>query len=141
MDSSASTMVMQNTGARVMTRLLDYVYIFATISLTVYGQLIFKWRIPRFGPLPTDILGKLKFLLLLFSDPVIFSGFIASFMSLLAWWAVMTKFELSYAFPLLSLNTVLLLILSWLLLGESISSFKIVGVGLIVLGTVVVAQG
>lgn len=124
-----------------MTRILDHFYIFATIALTVYSQLIFKWRIPKFGPLPTASLGKLKFLIILLYDPIIFSGFIASFLSLLAWWAAMTKFELSYAFPLLSLNTVLLLMLSGLFLGESISFYKIVGVGLIVLGTVAVAQG
>jgi len=124
-----------------MARFLEHFYIFATIGLTVYSQLIFKWRIPKFGAFPTDSFGKLKFLIILLFDPVIFSGFIASFISLLAWWAALTKFELSYALPILSLNTVLLLILSGLVLGESISSSKVVGVGLIVLGTVVIAQG
>lgn len=124
-----------------MARFIDHIYIFATIALTVYSQLVFKWRIPRFGPLPADLIAKLKFFIVLIYDPIIFSGFIASFLSLMMWWATMTKFDLSYAFPLLSLNTVLLLILSGLFLGESISFYKIIGVGLIILGTATVAQG
>ena len=124
-----------------MARFFDHFYIFATIGLTVYSQLIFKWRIPKFGSFPSDSFGKLKFLTILLFDPLIFSGFIASFLSLMVWWAALTKFDLSYALPLLSLNTVMLLILSGLILGESISSYKIVGVALIVLGTAVVAQG
>jgi hypothetical protein len=32
-----------------MSRLFDYFYILATIAFTVYGQLMLKWRIERFG--------------------------------------------------------------------------------------------
>jgi drug/metabolite transporter (DMT)-like permease len=123
-----------------MARFLDHIYIFATIVLTVYSQLIFKWRIPKFGSLPIDFPAKLKFFLILLCDPLIFSAFIASFFSLLTWWATLTKFELSYAFPLLGCNTVLVLVLSFLLLGESMSLYKTLGVGLIVIGMGFVAQ-
>lgn len=124
-----------------MIRLFDYLYIFATIILTVYGQLMLKWRIAKFGPLPTELLEKLKFLLSLLLDPVIFSGFIAAFLASLAWMAAMTKFELSHAYPFMSLNFVVVLLLSGWLLNEPITVQKTVGVSLIVLGTVVAARG
>lgn len=124
-----------------MPRLLDYLYIVATIGFTVYGQLILKWRITQFGPLPAELLEKLKFLMSLLFDPAIFSCFAAGFLASLAWMAAMTKFELSYAYPFMSLNFVVVLLLSSWLLSEPVTFQKILGVGLIVLGTVVAAHG
>lgn len=124
-----------------MPRLSDYIYIFATIGLTIYGQLILKWRISNFGPLPTDIVEKLKFLISLLFDPAIFSGFAAAFLASLAWMAAMTKFDLSHAYPFMSLNFVVVLLLSGWLLNEEITMQKVIGMTLIVLGTVVAARG
>jgi multidrug transporter EmrE-like cation transporter len=124
-----------------MSRYLNYLYIFATIGFTVYGQLILKWRIAKFGPLPVDTFEKLRFLISLLFDPAIFSGFAAAFLASLAWMAAMTKFDLSHAYPFMSLNFVVVLLLSGWLLSEPLTLQKAIGVGLIVLGTVVAAHG
>ncbi len=124
-----------------MSRFIDYLYIFSTVGFTAYGQIVIKWRIVKFGPMPPDLLEKVKFLILLIVDPVIFSGFAAAFLASLAWMAAMTKFELSHAYPFMSLNFVIVLLLSGWLLKEPLSIPRIAGVGLIVLGTVVAARG
>jgi drug/metabolite transporter (DMT)-like permease len=124
-----------------MPRAFDYLYIACTIGFTVYGQLILKWRISSFGPLPVDVVPKLKFLVSLFFDPLIFSGFAAAFLASLAWMAAMTKFDLSHAYPFMSLNFVIVLFLTSWLLSEPLTLQKSLGVGLIVLGTVVAARG
>lgn len=124
-----------------MSRLLDYLYILATIFFTVYGQLILKWRISKFGPLPMDTFEKIKFVLALLFDPAIFSGFAAAFLASLAWMAAMTKFDLSHAYPFMSLNFVVVLFLSGWLLNEPITLQKALGVALIVTGTIVAARG
>jgi len=124
-----------------MSRFLNYLYIVATIGFTVYGQLILKWRIAKYGALPADPFGKIKFLISLLFDPVIFSGFGAAFLASLAWMAAMTKFELSHAYPFMSLNFVVVLLLSGWLLSEPITLQKAAGVVFIVLGTVVAAHG
>ena len=124
-----------------MTRLMDYFYIFSTIGFTVYGQLILKWRIEKFGSLPDGFSEKIKFLLSLFLDFGILSGFIAGFLASLAWMAAMTKFDLSHAYPFMSLNFVVVLLLSGWLLNEPVTLQKILGVALIVAGTLVAARG
>ncbi|VAX10979.1 Permease of the drug/metabolite transporter (DMT) superfamily [hydrothermal vent metagenome] len=124
-----------------MSRLLDHSYILATIVFTVYGQLIIKWRIVTFGPLPDHFLEKLRFLISIIFDPLIFSGFIAAFIASLAWMAAMTKFELSYAYPFMSLNFVIVLLLSGWFLSEPVTPTRVLGVGLIMLGTLVAARG
>ncbi len=124
-----------------MTRFYDYIYIFATIIFTVYGQLILKWRITKYGVLPSDFVEKLKFLISLLFDPLIFSGFAAAFLASLAWMAAMTKFELSHAYPFMSMNFVIVLLLSGWLLSEPLSLQKVIGVALIVFGTIVASNG
>ncbi|MDO9399225.1 MAG: EamA family transporter [bacterium] len=124
-----------------MVRFIDYIYIVATICFTVYGQLILKWRIGSYGPLPVNFIEKLKFLISLIFDPAIFSGFAAGFLASLAWMAAMTKFDLSHAYPFMSLNFVVVILLSGWFLSEPVTLQRALGVGLIVLGTVVTARG
>ena len=120
--------------------LIDYSYILSTIVFTVYGQLILKWRMNEFGEMPIGILSKLKFLIYLVFDPWIFSGFFAAFLASLAWMAAMTKFDLSHAYPYMSLNFVLVLLLSGWLLCEPLTTQKFIGVALIMIGTYVASR-
>lgn len=53
----------------------------------------------------------------------------------------MTKFDLSHAYPFMSLNFVVVLLLSSWILNEPMSFQKILGVVLIGLGTLVAARG
>ena len=124
-----------------MARYSEYTYIFATIAFTVYGQLILKWRISDYGQLPADFTEKLKFLISLLFDPFILSGFAAAFLASLAWMAAMTKFDLSHAYPFMSLNFVIVLLLSGWFLSEPMTSQKVFGIALIVFGTMIAARG
>ena len=129
-------------GALKMGKYLSYLYIVATVAFTVYGQIILKWRIAQIGAaLPEAALDKVKFLFSLLFDPFIFSGILGAFLASLAWMAAMTKFELSHAYPFMSLNFVVVLLLSGWLLNESLTVQKFVGVFLIMLGTIVAARG
>jgi multidrug transporter EmrE-like cation transporter len=122
-------------------RILDYFYIALTILLSVYGQLILKWRMREVGPMPADGFEQIKFLVLLVFDPAIFSSFVAAFLASLAWMAAMTRFDLSYAYPFTSLSFVAVLLLSAWLLSEPFTLQKALGVALIVIGTAVAARG
>jgi len=124
-----------------MGRLFDYSYILATVCFTVYGQLILKWRITQFGSLPSDFVDKLKYLLSIFFDPAIFSGFLAAFLASLAWMCAMTKFNLGHAYPFMALNFAMVVVLSSWLLREPLTVQKLLGVAIIISGTVVAARG
>jgi multidrug transporter EmrE-like cation transporter len=122
-------------------RWIDYIFILATVALTVYGQLILKWRMDQLGGLPAGFGGGLRYLFGLLMDPIIVSSFVAAFVASLAWMAAMTRFELSYAYPFTSLNFVIVLVLSVWLLGETLTVHKFIGVALIVVGTLVASAG
>jgi len=120
---------------------MGYVYIAMTILLTVYGQMVLKWQVGLAGPGPEGFPAKLYFLLGLLANPWILTGFVAAFAASLAWMGAMTKFELSHAYPFMSLNFVLVLLLAGVLFHEPMSTTKILGVALIVAGVVVGSRG
>jgi drug/metabolite transporter (DMT)-like permease len=124
----------------MLSQLGGYGYILTTLTLTVYGQLILKWRIAQLGPLPESLKDKVVVLVSLILDPYVFSVYIAVFGAGLAWMAALSRFDLNYAYPFMSLSFVLVLILSSWLLGEPLTLARALGVTLIVAGTVVASR-
>ena len=118
-------------------RLNDYLFIAGTVALTVLGQLLLKWRMDQLGPLPGSFAGGLRFLLGLLVDPLVVASFVAAFGASLCWMAAMTRFELSYAYPFTSISFVLVLALSVWLLGEALTVSKVIGIAMIVGGTLI----
>jgi len=115
--------------------MIGYLYILGTVLCTVYGQLILKWRIVRYGTLPDGICSKFIFLFKLLFDPFIFSGFTIAFMASFFWMAAMTKFDLSYAYPIIVGGLALITsVFAIIFFKEPLSIYKIIGISLIILG-------
>lgn len=122
---------------------MGYLYIFLTILFTVYGQVILKWRISNLNwSLTTTegvgqmIVSYVKFLF----DPLIFSGFVSAFIASIFWMLAMTKFELTYAYPFMSLSPALVFVIGILVLGETFTIGKILGLLLIMIGILVTVK-
>jgi len=116
---------------------VGYIFILGTILFTVYGQLILKWRITSYGSLPDGGLDKLLFLFKLLLDPLILSGFISAFVASIFWMAAMTKFNISFAYPFMSLSYVLVFIFSVFLFKEPVTAYKVVGLAFVVVGIII----
>ena len=119
----------------------DFLYILGSVLFTVYGQLIVKWQVAKAGAFPSGTSERVAFLVGLVFNPWILSGVAGGFLALLCWMAAMTKFELSYAYPFMSLAFVLVLVLSAVLFHERLTTPKLVGVALIIIGIVVGSRG
>ncbi|SEI02435.1 EamA-like transporter family protein [Halobacillus karajensis] len=119
---------------------MGYLYIIGTILFTVYGQLMLKWRIEKFGSLPPGAIDKVFFLLQLLLDPFILSGFFSAFIASIFWMGAMTKFDISYAYPFMSLSFVLVFLLSVFLFQEPVTVQKVVGLSFIVIGIIITSQ-
>jgi multidrug transporter EmrE-like cation transporter len=119
---------------------MGYLYLVATVMLTVYGQLVFKWRIDDAGPFPAETGERLEYLAGLAVNPWMVSVLLSVVAAALTWGAALTRFELSFAYPFMSLSFVLVLLLSGPLFSESVTAAKLVGVALIVAGLVIGSQ-
>lgn len=118
-----------------------YLYIVGTLLFTIYGQIVLKWRLKELKIiLPEGLLNKVLYLTKLLFDPFVFSGFIAAFVASLFSMAAMTKFELTTAYPFMSLAPTLVFVIGVLFLGETFTVGKIIGLVLIIIGTVVTVK-
>jgi len=118
-----------------------YLYIFGTLFFTVYGQIILKWRLSSLKvELPESMVDKIIYLVKLVFDPFVFSGFAAAFIASLFWMAAMTKFEITKAYPFMSLAPALVFVIGMLFLGEQFTIGKLIGLILIILGTFVTVK-
>ena len=108
---------------------MRYLYIFFTLFFTIYGQLILKWRIGKLSfALPeTGLLDKLSALVRLIFDPFIFSGFVSAFIASLFWMAAMTKFQITEAYPFMSLAPAIVFLLGIWLFNETFAWGKVLG--------------
>ena len=116
-------------------------YVASTILFTVYSQLILKWQMGLAGELPKPLSQKLVFLLMRLKSPWVWSAFGAALMAALFWMAALTTFELSRAYPFMSLSFVLILVLSSVFLGEPVTISKMIGIAMIVVGAMVIGVG
>jgi multidrug transporter EmrE-like cation transporter len=119
---------------------MGYAYIALTIVLTVYGQVVIKWQVSLAGAMPSHAGEKVAFLLGVLLKPWVVSAFVAAFLASIAWMAAMTKFDLSYAYPFMSLNFVLVVALSAWFFHEAITLPRVIGLLLIVVGIFVGSQ-
>src|SRR5947209_3637662 len=93
-------------------QLADYLYPLLTVLLTVYGQIIVKWRVSLQGGMPVVMGEKVRFVGHLLLDLYVWTAFLGAFFAAVSWMIAMTKFELSFAYPFMSLSFVLVLLLS-----------------------------
>lgn len=118
-----------------------YLYILGTLVFTVYGQIILKWRLTGLKiELPEAAADKVWYLVKLLFDPFVFSGFASAFVASLFWMAAMTQFEITQVYPFMSLAPALVFVVGILFLGETFTMGKVLGLALIVLGTIVTVK-
>lgn len=117
-----------------------HVYILLTLLFTVYGQLVLKWQMAGAGPLPDAAADKFVFLLRQFLNPWIISGFASAFLASLAWMAAMTRFDLNYAYPFMSLAFIIVMLLTVALFDEQLTLQRMAGTAMVVAGLIVMTR-
>ena len=123
-----------------MSNKIDHIYIVSTIVFTVYSQLIMRWQVSGAGNLPDNLVNKALFIGHLLLNPWIFSSILATFLAGVSWMLAMSRFDISYAYPWVSANFILVLIFGVCFFNESFSSAKLVGTFLVITGIVVIAK-
>jgi multidrug transporter EmrE-like cation transporter len=116
-----------------------HAYIAATIFFTVHSQLVIRWQVGRAGPLLQGTRDKVQFILSLLINPWVVTALISTFLAGVSSMLAMSKVQLSYAYPFISLNFLLMLVAGVLFFHESFTLSKAVGTVLIVSGIVVLA--
>jgi len=110
------------------------------ILFSVSGELMLKHGMNKVGTLSLNPTLFISSLVRTFTTPYVLAGFALVFCGSIFWLAVISRIQLSIAYPMLSLSYVIALLASWRLFGEQPTATKLVGVVIIVLGVVVISR-
>lgn len=110
-------------------------YILACVLMTVFGQIVIKWRVSTLKPVLENAQSSFHLVARAVFDPYIMVGLMAAFCAAGFWILALSRnLPLSYAYPFTSLSFVLILIASVSLFAEPLTLQKTLGVLLIMVG-------
>ncbi|WP_062210942.1 EamA family transporter [Aureimonas sp. AU12] len=116
-------------------------FILFTVFTNAAAQMMLKYGMMQLGPLSfAGVNPVVKILQIVFS-PFVFLGLATFVISMASHLFVLSKVELSYAYPFLSLAYVAVAVAAWALFGEELNPSRIGGIALICLGTFFIAKG
>lgn len=114
--------------------------ILISVASGVAGQTFLKLGLTRAGgDSSSDTLFSI--IGMIFRSPMVFAGLALYAVGAIAWIAVLRRMDLSYAYPFLALNFVLIALVSQFFLGESIPLVRWLGIAAICAGIVLIAYG
>ena len=115
------------------------VYVLISVCFNVFGQYSMKQGMIKFGEVTFDSNIAVT-IAKMFLMPNVLLGLFFYGISTIFWLIALSKIELNVAYPLLSIGYVLLMILSYFLLNESITLYKVIGTLLIVAGVTLLSR-
>ena len=115
-------------------------FILFTVMTNAAAQLMLKYGMMQMGELSfAGVNPVLKILQIVFS-PWIFFGLCVFVISMASHLFVLSKVDLSFAYPFLSLAYVAVAVIAYYVFSEDLNALRIAGIGFICVGTVLIAQ-
>ena len=116
------------------------VFILFTVATNAAAQLMLKYGMMQLGPLSfAGVNPVLKILQIVFS-PWVFLGLCTFVISMASHLYVLSKVDLSFAYPFLSLAYVLVAVFAYFVFREDLNALRIAGIAFICVGTILIAQ-
>lgn len=115
-------------------------FILFTVLTNAAAQLMLKQGMMALGPISfAGVNPVLKILAIVFS-PWIFFGLLTFVISMASHLFVLSKVDLSFAYPFLSLAYVVVAVFAYFVFREDLNALRIAGIAFICVGTVLIAQ-
>jgi multidrug transporter EmrE-like cation transporter len=108
------------------------------ISLGVIGQLFLKQGLTQLGEYTLKTV--VTHLPQIFSNLLVLGGFLCYLVSSILWIVVVSRVPLSYAYPMIGLGYVFIVLLSIIIFKEEVSLVRWIGVGAICLGVFLISR-
>jgi len=115
--------------------------IFASVLIGVFGQLSLKTGMTQVGRIDAQALSQpIQTLIRIFTTPIILAGIAMYIVGTLIWLVVLSRMDLSYAYPLVATTYVFTPLLANVLLHEPIPTLRWLGIAFILVGVFIVAR-
>ena len=111
-----------------------------SVAMSVLGKTAIKFGVNRPESGALSLADPLKVVFLVMKSPPILIGFLMYAVGALAWVVVLSRLDLSYAYPFVALNFVLIAIVSRVVFSETIPVLRWLGLVFICVGIFLVAR-
>ena len=116
------------------------ILLLVTVTFNVVGQLLMKRGMTDVGVITGELSLLASSLGRAFLNPFVLAGVGAYAAGSIFWLILLSRVDLSYAYPALSLGYVLITIVSVIFLGEEVSALRWLGVAVICLGVILISR-
>lgn len=110
------------------------------VLLNAAAQLLLKAGTNTVGHFAFDKTNILPVGWQLATEPHILGGLTCYVVSVVVWIMALSRVEVSIAYPMLSIGYVVNAVAAYYLFGEAVSSMRLIGIGIIILGVYIVAR-
>ena len=116
------------------------IFILFTVMTNAAAQLMLKQGMMSMGPISFEGVNPIVKLLQIVFNPWVFLGLCTFVISMASHLYVLSKVELSFAYPFLSLAYVAVAIFAYFVFREDLNGWRIAGIACICVGTILIAQ-
>jgi len=120
--------------------LVSFILIFTGVMLNAAAQILMKAGTNAVGHFEFSMENVLPIGLKLVTEWHIVTALFCYALSVVVWILALSRVPVSIAFPMLSMAYVVNAVAAWYLLGEPFSSTKLVGMGVIILGVIIISR-
>ncbi len=115
--------------------------ILLSVVMGVSGQLCLKMGMGQVRLTGGEgLAGLLPVALRVFTTPLIVAGLTFYAVGSVFWLAVLSRLDLSLAYPMLALTYVLVPLTAWLVLGEQVPVGRWLGIGVVIVGVLIISR-
>jgi drug/metabolite transporter (DMT)-like permease len=121
---------------------LSTIYLLVSILLGATGQVIVKHGLNTLGSISLSLswTALRESFLRIGTNPYVLAGWLIYAGAAVLWLLALSRMDLSYAYPFVSLSYILMLFASWMFLDEAITPMRLLGTAIVCLGVLVVAR-
>ena len=117
-----------------------YLLILIGVLLNAGAQLLLKAGMNQIGHFEFSMANIIPIGLRVAGNVPIISGLFAYVISVLVWLMVLSRVQVSFAYPMLSIGYIENAIAAYYLFGESLSVLRVTGIFIIIVGVYLIAQ-
>jgi multidrug transporter EmrE-like cation transporter len=118
----------------------NFLLILTCVALGVAGQLLLKHGMSSTGERVDEVRDVVPRLLQAATNPAVVGGFLFYALSAALWLVVLTRVELSLAYPMLSLGYVLVVVLSRVFFQEHVTWIRFLGTLVVCFGVFLISR-
>lgn len=120
--------------------LVSFALIFAGVMLNATAQILMKAGTNAIGHFEFSAENILPIGWKLATEWHIVVALVCYAVSVVVWVLALSRVQVSIAFPLLSMGYIVTAVAAWLLLGEALSLTKLLGIGVIIFGVIIISR-